>query len=195
MKEDSPKRPQILRRREDPTSWIIGFLAISLMLFPFVSAFNDLLTNWIIGLKGYHLLTDIVVPQEIKWTVTILRFIGIEAVATKEYVLIPGSDKNLLFEIIWNCVGWQSIVMFILTAVIVLSGKFSVLSKLKSITLGVIGTMLVNILRIVLVICLYRFVGGPVALVFHDYGALITNTLWLIGFWLFSYSFLLIDDT
>lgn len=191
MKENTLKRPQILRERQDLTNWIISFLVISLVLFPFISAFNDMLTNWVISLKAYGVLTEIIVPQEIKWTVTVLRLIGINAQATKEYILIPDSDKSLIFEIIWNCIGWQSLVMFILTSVIAFSGKFSVFSKIKAVTLGIIGTLLINIFRIVFVIWLYSVVGGGIALIFHDYGALVLNTFWLIFFWSFAYSYIL----
>lgn len=194
MKEIIPNQPNILNRKENPSTWIIGFLVFSLTLFPFVTAFNDFLTNWMLNLKAYNILTDIIVPQQIKWVVVILRFIGIEAQATREYILIPSAEKNLLFELIWNCIGWQSFVMFILTALIMLSGKFMLFSKIKAIVLGVIGTVLVNILRIVFVIWLYSVVGGGFAVVFHDYGALITNTFWLICFWLFVYSFVLEEN-
>jgi exosortase/archaeosortase family protein len=191
MNEIIPVKPKLLKPRKDPSYWVIGFLVISLALFPFVSAFNDLLTNWVIGLKAYSFMSDTVVPQQIKWVVAILNFAGIKAQATKEYIIIPSDDKNLLFELIWNCIGWQSFVMFILTSIIMLSGKFTLFSKIKAIILGIIGTILLNILRISVVITLFSFIGGGVALVFHDYGALITNTMWLIIFWIFVYKFIL----
>lgn len=191
MEVTRPDKPKILKPNEGPTSWIIGFLVINLILFPFVSAFNDFLTNWMISLKTYQFLSEFIVPLEIKWVVAILGGIGVEASATKEYIFIPTSEKKLLFEIVWNCVGWQSFVMFILTAVVSLTKKFTALSKLKAIFIGIVGTILINVLRITSVIWLYSFIGGGLALVFHDYGSLLINTIWLICFWMFIYSFVL----
>ena len=50
---------------------------------------------------------------------------------------------------------------------------------------------MVNILRISLIILLFRFFGVSIGLVAHDYDTLLTNTGWLFVFWWFSYAYIL----
>jgi exosortase/archaeosortase family protein len=191
MEDEAINKPNIFPKRRDPSIALIGFLVIGLAVLPFIAAFNDLITNLAINIKAYKLLSDIVVPQQIRWVVTILRLLGVEANATKEYIILPMGGKNFLVELIWNCIGWQSLVMFILSGFIVIKGGFTWLSKIKSMLVGIIGTVFVNTFRIVIVILLYRFIGGSVAQIFHDYAALLTNTAWLLYYWKFSYKYIL----
>lgn len=191
MKRIQSKRPVVFSPKPDVMIWVIGFLVISLAILPFMAAFNDILTNWVISLKTYRWLTEIVVPQQIRWTVTILRVVGVEAQATSEYILVPINGKPMVFELIWNCIGWQSLVMFVLSAGVMLRGKYGWLPKVKAVSLGIVGTVFINTIRIAVVIWLFRFLGGGAAVIFHDYGALLINTSWLIVFWWFSYEFIL----
>lgn len=56
---------------------------------------------------------------------------------------------------------------------------------------GVLGTIMVNILRITLIILIFRWLGQKSGLIFHDYSALLTNTLWLVLFWWVAFEFVL----
>lgn len=166
-------------------------LVIGLSVLPLASAFNDTLTRFVISIKGYRIISEYIVPLEVKWVVVLLRSLGIPAQAAGEYVFLPGSQRGQLVEIIWNCIGWQSLVVFLLTAAVMLRQRFTLFSKLKTLVVGIVGTVLVNLVRITLVILLWRMVSPTVGRVFHDYGALLTNTAWLIFFWRFSDTFVL----
>jgi exosortase/archaeosortase family protein len=191
MNENNPEKPVVLGRRQDKLIPLISFLALALIALPFISAFNDFITGWVISLKAYRILSEVIVPTEIRWIVVILRLIGIEARATAEYIILPMEGTDFLVELIWNCIGWQSLVMFIISSMVILNREFGFISKLKAVILGLVGTVMVNILRIVFVIFLYKAVGGATATVFHDYGSLLVNTAWLLIFWWFCYRFVL----
>jgi exosortase/archaeosortase family protein len=85
----------------------------------------------------------------------------------------------------------QSLIMFLVTLLVGFQQRFSWLSKVKTIVLGLIGTIFVNIFRIVMVIMMFLVFGRVIGLVIHDYAALLTNTLWFITFWWFSYAYIL----
>ena len=189
-------RPRISLRAEALSfrrlfAGIFILLALGLTVLPVVGAFNDGLTRLVLSLRGYRLISEVIVPMEVRWVVVLLRFFGVPAQAAGQYVLVEQVGRDLLVEIIWNCVGWQSLLMFGITAFLGLQRRFSFLSRCKALLLGLTGTVMVNILRIVLIILLFRFFGQSIGLVFHDYGALLTNTGWLFLFWWFAHGFVL----
>lgn len=171
--------------------WLLIFLLFGFMLLPFVSAFNDGLTRLILSLKGYRVISEFIIPIEIKWVVVLLRSIGVDAYATHEYILIKQSQRGILVELIWNCVGWQSLIMFAITALVGIQSRFTFLSKVKAIILGLVGTIMINTIRVCIVILLFYYVNKSIGIVFHDYGALLTNSIWLFCFWRFVYSYVL----
>lgn len=175
--------------------WLFVVLALGLMILPFISAFNDVLTRLIISLRGYRVISEVIVPAQVKWVVVILRLWQIPASAAGEYIVVDKADQPLLVEVIWNCVGWQSMLTFLLTVAIGFQAKYSISSKTRVLIVGIIGTILLNVLRIAVVIALFSWVSPVIAEVFHNYGALVTNTGWLFGFWWFAYEFMLEEKT
>jgi exosortase/archaeosortase family protein len=89
-------------------------------------------------------------------------------------------------------VGWQTLVLFIITLVTGLSGRHTILSKLETVLIGILGTYLVNILRLVLVVVVYFLVGRPFGIVFHDYFSGAMTLLWLVVLWWFAYKHVLV---
>ena len=57
--------------------------------------------------------------------------------------------------------------------------------------IGLLGTFLVNLLRIVFTVILLVVSRPLFAMVFHDYLAAIMTIIWLVIFWWFAYSFVL----
>jgi exosortase/archaeosortase family protein len=57
-------------------------------------------------------------------------------------------------------------------------------TRLQVILLGIAGTYLVNLARIVVVLVIAATAGYVPAVVFHDYAGLLMPLLWLFGFWL-----------
>lgn len=172
--------------------WIFAILVAALMVFPVFVSLNELLTAIVLNLKGYRFVLKFIVPLEVRWVSAILNFLGVNAYSAGEYVLIRQIGRqSALVELIWNCVGWQSLIMFIVTGIVGFSRDYSIISRIKAFVLGFLGTFLVNILRIVLVILAFSGVSPKIASVFHEYGALIINTGWLFFFWWFVSNFIL----
>lgn len=167
-------------------------LILVLMFFPLMATFNDMLTRIVINLKGYYLIREFIVPFEVRLTAVILSLFGAEVAVTKEYIVLGGGSQRFIAEIVWNCIGWQSILFFIITVFIGLQGdKYTNTSKLKAFVIGALGTFWVNIFRIVIVVLVaYKFGQLPATIV-HDYGSLLAVILWLFFFWWFSYSYVL----
>lgn len=156
----------------------------------------------VINLKGYWFIRDVIVPFEVKMVGGILTLLGMQVAVTKEYVVLgPSMDSAgsplagsgpFIAEIIWNCIGWQSILFFILTCWVGLQGdRYTNVSKVKVLIIGLLGTFLVNILRIVVVILVAYYIGQLTAAIVHEYGSLLVSIVWLFFFWWFSYSFVL----
>lgn len=166
-------------------------LVLVLIFMPFLATFNDILTRIVINLRGYWFIREVIVPFEVRMVAVILAAMGFDVAVTREYVIL-GQTQPFLTEIVWNCIGWQSLLFFIITAFIGLQGdRYTNLSKLKAAIIGAFGTFLVNILRIVVVVLAAYFFGQFPATIIHDYGSLLAVILWLFGFWWFSYSFVL----
>ena len=166
-------------------------LVLILIFMPFLATFNDLLTRLVINLRGYSLIREYIVPFEVRMVAVVLAVFGFDVAVTKEYVVL-GNSQPFLTEIVWNCIGWQSLLFFVITAFIGLQGdKYTNLSKFKAAVLGALGTFLVNILRIVAVVLVAYYFGQSPAIIVHDYGSLLAVIAWLFFFWWFVYTFVL----
>ena len=107
-------------------------------------------------------------------------------------VAVIKDGVNQYTYIAWNCIGWQSLLFFLLTAWVGFQGeKFTFSSKIKAWLIGFLGTFLVNIIRITLVILLAYYFGQNIAIIFHDYGSTFAVIGWLFFFWWFAYRFVL----
>jgi exosortase/archaeosortase family protein len=91
----------------------------------------------------------------------------------------------------WNCLGWQSLLLLIVSLVAGLRGNFTNISRLECIVFGFFGTLLINVLRMSLVATGIYYVNTFFALVVHDYLMALMAIAWLIFFWWFSYAFIL----
>src|SRR3989344_5768553 len=148
-------------------------LVLILMFFPFLATFNDILTRIVINLRAWWFIREVIVPVEVRMVAVVLTVLGFEVGVTREYVIL-GRSAPFIAEIIWNCIGWQSLLFFLITAVIGLQGdKYTNLSKFKAAILGALGTFLVNILRIVAVVLVAYYFGQSPAIIVHDYGSLL----------------------
>lgn len=170
-------------------------LVLLLMFFPFMATFNDILTRVVINLRGYWFIREVIVPFEVRMVAVILAGMGFDVSVTREYVVL-GRSSPFIAEIVWNCIGWQSILFFIITAFVGLQGdKYTAFSKVKALVIGALGTFLINIFRIVVVVLVAYQFGQLPATIVHDYGALLAVIGWLFFFWWFSYSYVLEDKS
>lgn len=187
-------QPRILKTFNDfrKTFAALFFILILILIFlPLLTTFNDILTRIVINLKGYAFIREFIVPFEVRLVAVVLRFLGFEASVTKEYVVL-GQNQPLFAEIIWNCIGWQSLLFFVITAFVGLQGdKYTNFSKAKALIVGLFGTFLINILRIVVVIISAYKLGPLTTTIIHEYASLLAVIGWLFFFWWFTYQFIL----
>ncbi len=169
---------------------LVGVSAVLLVVLPFVSTFDDLLTS--IGMKlGIAAPLESIVPAEVHVTVALLAALGIHAAtAGNELVVWNSSGAPQTLFISWNCVGWQSLILLALSLIVGLRGQMPGWSRLEIVMLGITGTILVNLVRIALV-CLLAATGGYLpAVLFHDYGGTLLIVGWLCSFWFIAFTWL-----
>jgi|SRR3989344_5972131 len=168
-------------------STIFMVSAFMLMLLPFISTFNHFLTRLLLEWNLYRVLQDVVVPYQAKVLSAIFSLFYISSRASDTGLWVGGS----FLTIEWNCLGWQSGVLLIATFLTGFQGKFSKISRVETIIIGMLGTYLINILRLLLVGFIAFAFGSTPAVVFHDWFSLILVISWFFAFWWFSYSYVL----
>lgn len=178
-------------KQKETFLYLLAILSIGLVFLPIVTTFNDLLTRLVMRLDIYRFIQNVILPFEIKMVALVLRVFALSASASPEYLVIGGAQNPFLVEIAWNCIGWQSLVFFLLSVWIGLQGEYSVISKIKAFIIGFFGTFLVNIFRLAMMGILAVHLKQSTLLVIHDYSSVILMIGWLIFFWWFSYAFVL----
>lgn len=171
-------------------------LAIILMLLPLVAALNSTLTNFFANLGWYQVINQYIVPWEARLVAVAIRPLGISSVVTPDsprsaFYMITREGIPLSVNLAWNCLGWQSMLILVVSIIFGLRGNFTRLSRLECVALGFFGTMLINILRMAIVAAGIYYINQVFALVVHDYLVALMTITWLILFWWFSYSFVL----
>jgi exosortase/archaeosortase family protein len=163
------------------------------MLLPFTTTFNDLLTQAVENSSAYKLIELYITPHIVKVLIVVLKFLGIKARWGQTMLLVYGPGQPLSMGVSWNCLGWQSLVIFGVSLATGFQGNFTRISKLEAITIGLLGTFLLNISRIIFTILLAIYTPPVFRIVFHDYLAAITTIIWLLVFWWFAYSYVLVE--
>lgn len=188
---DKQLKENFLTPRKDTFVFIFILLVLMLLLYPFLSTFSDLLTRFVVAIDVYKVIQNHIVPWEIRMVGTMLIPFGVSPRVIGGYLAI-GSDEPFLIEIAWNCVGWQSVLFFLLTGWVGFQGdKYTNVSKIKAWCIGFLGTILMNLVRITIVCLSAYFFGQFWATVIHDYGSTLFTIAWLFLFWWFSYTFVL----
>lgn len=167
-------------------------LVFILMSLPLFTTFNEILTKVAETTGLYSLLTKSVVPFQTRAVALILKPFGVEAAPTLSHLFIERTDgtrTGIYFS--WNCLGWQSAVLLILTLISGLSGVGSVIHKFETIIFGVCGTYLINLLRISVVVLVAYYFGQLPATIVHDYAGTLFTVAWFFLFWWVSYNFIL----
>ncbi len=172
-------------------STLFLLLAVMLMALPFLTTLEDILTRIVMGVGWYRQIQEVIVPYEMRIVTALLNLFQLHAQAGNAYIQLDQHGHKEVIYLIWNCVGWQSFVLFFLTLFTGLAGKFTVSSKLQALAIGLLGTYLINIARLVLVMVIYGLLGRGIGIVFHDYFSGLLSISWLFGFWYISYSWVL----
>lgn len=168
---------------------IVTFILLTMPLF---LTTQDLLTRIlsVTGIAG--IIQDYIIPLEVKFVAAILLFLKIEVVASDRLIVLYQQGIEVFrAQIIWSCIGWQSIVLLLVTLGTGLSGHYVFRSKLETIVLGLLGTFWINIIRIVIIYILGYYFGQLPAVIFHNFASTLTLMIWLFFYWWFAYNFIL----
>jgi exosortase/archaeosortase family protein len=171
---------------------LIAMTCALLMLLPFVTTFDDLLTTWALQLGANNPLQGIV-PIEARMVVGLLGAVGIHAAASGSHIVIwdaAGSMHTLFIS--WNCIGWQSLILLGISFLSGLRGQQSLEARIQVVLIGIAGTMLLNLMRVAAVAAIAATIGQTPAMLFHDYGGTILVIGWLFGFWIFAQRWILV---
>jgi len=184
-------------RQKETLKKILVVMSIILAFLPFLVTFSGVLTNIFLNFKWYVWMQEKIVPYEAGIISLILKWIGInsDVIASQHVVIMLKKQSGEIWPAVmqWNCLGWQSLVFLSLSLPLGLKGNFSVLSKIETIILGVTGTFLVNIIRILIIILLIYFANDFAVYIVHDYFAMGISLLWFLFYWWFSYSYILVS--
>jgi len=170
---------------------IILAAAVAFIVLPFVTSFNELLTKVVESLHLVSFIQGLAAPFLVKVLVVVLRALGIPAAGSGSYLYLTGGLIPTRIYISWNCIGWQSFILLAFTLVTGLQGPYTLRSKLITLLLGLEGTFLINLLRILIPSLLAFYVGFIPAILFHDYLGTVITLIWLSGFWYVSFGSLL----
>src|SRR3989475_4000865 len=162
---------------------LVAITCALLMLLPLVTTFDDLLTSWALQLGANNPLQGIV-PIEARMVVGVLGLVGVHAAASGSHIVVwdaSGSMHTLFIS--WNCIGWQSLILFGVSLVTGLRRGHSFEMRTQVVLIGVAGTMLLNLVRVALVALIAATIGVAPAIFFHDYGGTLLFVGFLFAFW------------
>jgi exosortase/archaeosortase family protein len=166
-----------------PQMTLLAAGCLMLVALPFVTTYDDLLTAGAIRLGVAGPLQSIS-PVEARMVVALLQMIGVHAAAAGSQLVVWGPDgsaTNLFIS--WNCIGWQSLILLGVSLIVGLRGKYSVEARIQVFLIGLLGTLIVNLVRVALVCILAAVAGRTPALIFHDYAGTLMTIAWLFAFW------------
>ena len=171
---------------------LVAITCALLMVLPFVTTFDDLLTAWALQLGANNPLQGIV-PVEARMVVGLLGAVGIHAAASGSHIVIwDGAGSMHTLFISWNCIGWQSLILLGLSFLSGLRGQQSLEARVQVVLIGIAGTMLLNLMRVAAVAAIAATIGQSPAVLFHDYGGTILVVAWLFAFWIFAQRWILV---
>ena len=182
------------RRRESVNLTVIAIACALLMVLPLVTTFDELLTAWAMWL-GADSPLQAIVPAESRMVVGMLGLVGVHAAASGSHLVVwdtAGSMHTLFIS--WNCIGWQSLILFGVSLLTGLRGAPSLEARVQVVVIGLAGTMLLNLVRVSLVALIAATVGVAPAVFFHDYGGTILFVAFLFAFWAFAQRWILPKD-
>lgn len=167
---------------------VLLVLTITLLVLPAVLTFNDLITKVVERWVLYNFLQQQLVPFQVKLVGLVVRPFGVAYIPLRDGMIA----NTIELRMTWNCLGWQSLLMFLVSLIVVLKGyTFTWMSKLEVIFLGMFGIFWMNIFRMSITVLLAVYAMPVFRVVYHDIFAAVMTIVYLIGFWWFSYTFIL----
>lgn len=168
--------------------YLFILLAASILVLPLVTTFDHFLTRSLNSVGRVSVVQDYIVPHEAKIIAVVLKPFGFRVAPTPTGIYV----NDVLVTIWWSCIGWQSLLLTLLTMWVGLKGNFTKESKIETLMLAILGFFFLTVIRLVSVAVVGAYFGTLVALIYHDYfAATLLTFFWLFAFWWFSYSFVL----
>ncbi len=178
-------------RGRDTYQLILLLSAVTLLLLPFITTFNEFMTAMVMTMHLDGVLREWIVPAEARMVAVMLSPLGVDVSVSSTSVYIGGGDFPLPVFISWNCVGWQSLILFALTVKTGLEGRYTSASQLRALSLGLLGIIWINLLRIAGIALVAYYFGRLPAVLAHDYGGTLVTIVWLALFWYFAINYVL----
>ncbi len=171
---------------------LILYAAIAFIVLPFITSFNEVLTKVVESLHFVNAMQGVAAPFIVKVLVVLLRALGVPASVDGSFLYLTGKWMPLKVYINWNCIGWQSFILLALTIITGLQGSYTRRSKLVTILIGVEGTFLINMVRILIPTLIAYKVDYIPAIIFHDYIGTLLTLLWMGAFWSYAFDGILV---
>jgi exosortase/archaeosortase family protein len=171
---------------------LIIVAAFTFAVLPFFTTFNELLTRILERVQLVGLIQGSVAPFTVKAVAVVLGALGVPASGDGAYLYLTGDWMPLRIYVNWNCIGWQSLVLLAFTLATGLQGPFTQGSRLLAVLLGLEGTLILNLVRILVPTLLAHLWGQVPAVVFHDYLGTVLTLLWMVAFWYYIFGNVLV---
>ena len=173
---------------KDTFTFIFVVLIVLLLILPFATTFNELLTR-IAEISGvFRSIQNWFVPYLSLVTYGVLQYLpGLKVGITPFGLVVNGVDVRMT----WNCIGWQSFLLVVISLFFGLRGNFTIKSKIQTAIFGLLGMFVINVFRLVFTSALVGWWNGLFVLLFHNYFSTFVAIGWLFFFWWFGYRFIL----
>jgi len=172
---------------------LIVVAAVTFIILPFVTTFNEFLTKIVESLHFVAVIQGVAAPFMVRVVAVILQTMRIPTSIAGSFLYLGGRWMPLRIYINWNCIGWQSFVLFAFTLLTGLQGPYTKRSKFLTVLIGLEGTFLINIIRILVPTILAYHSGYIPAIVFHDYMGTLLTLLWMGFFWNYAFGSVLVS--
>jgi exosortase/archaeosortase family protein len=166
-------------------------LVLCIIAIYFFNSLNAIAVHVVSYTGIYRIIEQVVIPLEVQSTLFMLRILDIKATGAGSVISVIHGSKWQDFIVTWNCTGWQSLVMLLISFITLIQFKGIFLKKAAIIFTGIIWMYFVNIIRITLQIGIFHKAGFAPAFVFHDYFAKTYLILMFCIFWIAVYNFVL----
>jgi len=173
---------------------IIVVASITFVILPFITTFNEFLTKVVESFQFVALIQGSIAPFIVRIVAVLLRTLGVPVSISGSNLFLTGAWMPLRVYINWNCIGWQSFVLLAFTFLTGLQGPYTRRSKLMTVLIGLEGTFLLNIVRILIPTLLAGNSGYLQAILFHDYLGTLFTLLWMGVFWNYAFESLLLRN-
>src|ERR1035437_2047512 len=133
---------------------ILALFALLLIALPFLVSFNDVLTKLMEKIGFYNLIQAQIVPYEVGIVKILVSPFSISFTAFANGMIIRGT----FLEMTWNCIGWQSLLLLMITLIVGLtSERYTFWSKTETVLIGILGTFIMNLFRLTLIVLIWAY--------------------------------------